>query len=163
MHELLTPCAKTSAESSPGSKELDAKTASYFCENGIASKLLLPQVSLFKTAASSSFTLMIEESMMFARQNPLQSYKVPHRPKFSGELLDNGYESTEKLVAPIFVVKPKYGATIACQRAQDVCLGWWRYVACVACVAAFRAEILGVGLGFRVYGSVRIWCLGFRV
>ena len=48
MHELLTPCAKTSAESSsqkPGSKELDAKTASYFCENGIASKLLLPQVS----------------------------------------------------------------------------------------------------------------------
>ena len=49
MHELLTPCAKTSAESSsqkPGSKELDAKTASYFCENGIASKLRLPQVSL---------------------------------------------------------------------------------------------------------------------
>ena len=49
LHELLTPCAKTSAESSsqkPGSKELDAKTASYFCENGIASKLLLLQVLL---------------------------------------------------------------------------------------------------------------------
>ena len=49
MQELLTPSAKTSAESSsqkPGSKELDAKTASYFCENSIASKLRLPQVSL---------------------------------------------------------------------------------------------------------------------
>ena len=43
----LTPCAKTSAESSsqkPGSKELDAKIASYFNENGIA----------FYTAASLS-------------------------------------------------------------------------------------------------------------
>ena len=38
MHKLLTPCAKP--------KELDAKMASYFCENGIASKLRLPQVSL---------------------------------------------------------------------------------------------------------------------
>ena len=39
--------------------------------------------------------------MKFARQNPLQSYKVPPRLKFSGELLDNAYESAEKLVAPI--------------------------------------------------------------
>ena len=61
--------------------------------------------------------------MKFARQNPLQSYKVPPRLKFLGELLDNAYESTEKLVAPILAVKPKYGATIACRRAQDVCLG----------------------------------------
>ena len=51
MHELLTPCAKTSAESSfqkPGSKELDVKKASYFHENGIAFNtiLQLPQVLL---------------------------------------------------------------------------------------------------------------------
>ena len=50
-----------------GPKELDAKIASYFYENGIA----------FNTAASSSFALMIEESMKFARQYPLQSFKVP--------------------------------------------------------------------------------------
>ena len=70
MQKLLTPCAKISAESSskkPGSKELDAKIASYFDENGIA----------FNTAASSSFALMVEESMKSARQNQLQSYKVP--------------------------------------------------------------------------------------
>ena len=58
--------------------------------------------------------------MKLARQNPPQSYKVPHRLKFSGEHLDNAYKSTEKLVAPILAVKPKYGATIACRRAQDV-------------------------------------------
>ena len=61
--------------------------------------------------------------MKFARQNLLQSYKVPHRLKFSGELLNNAYESTEKLVALILAVKTKYGATIACRRAQDVCVG----------------------------------------
>ena len=61
--------------------------------------------------------------MKFARENPLQSHKVPHRLKFSGELLDNVYESTEKLAAPILAVATKYGATIACRRAQDVCLG----------------------------------------
>ena len=76
--------------------------ASYFYENGIA----------FNTAASSSFALMTEESMKFARQNPLQSYKVPHSHKFSGKLLDKSYESTEKLVAPILAVAKKYGATI---------------------------------------------------
>ena len=54
-----------------------------------------------------SFALMIEESMKFARQNPLQSYKVPHSHKFSGELLDKAYESTEKLVAPILAVQKK--------------------------------------------------------
>ena len=51
--------------------------------------------------------------MKFARQNPLQKYKVPHRLKFSGELLKNAYESTEKLVAPILAVAKKFGATIA--------------------------------------------------
>ena len=64
--------------------------------------------------------------MKFARENPLQSHKLPHRLKFSGELLDivdNAYESTEKLAAPILAVATKYGATIACRRAQDVCLG----------------------------------------
>ena len=44
-----------------GPKELDAKIASYFYENGIA----------FNTAASSSFALMIEESMKLARQYPV--------------------------------------------------------------------------------------------
>ena len=36
--------------------------------------------------------------MKLARQNPLQIYKVPHLLKFSGELLENANESTEKLV-----------------------------------------------------------------
>jgi hypothetical protein len=109
MDEILTPCPVKSAESSmkdsqkSGPKELDAKIASYFYENGIA----------FNTAGSASFALMIEESMKFARQYPLQSYKVPNRHKFSGELLDKAYESTEKLVAPILAVGKKYGATIA--------------------------------------------------
>ena len=83
--ELLTPCTKKSAKTSltgtqkTGSKELDSKITSYFYENGIA----------FNAAASSSFVLMTEESMKlkiqfqkFARQNPLQSYKVPRRLKF---------------------------------------------------------------------------------
>ena len=61
--------------------------------------------------------------MKFARQNPLQSYKVPHQLKFMGELLDNSYEFTEKLVALIVAVAKKYGATISHLRAQDVCLG----------------------------------------
>ena len=47
---------------------------------------------------------MIEESLKFASQNPLQTYKVPNRHKFSGELLDKANESTEKLVAPILAV-----------------------------------------------------------
>ena len=51
--------------------------------------------------------------MKFARQYPVQSYKVPNRHKFSGDLLDKAYESTEKLVAPILAVGKKYGATIA--------------------------------------------------
>ena len=99
MDELLTPCTKKSAKTSvtctqkTGSKELDSKITSYFFGNGIA----------FKAAASSSFALMTEESMKFARQNPLQSYKVPHRHKFSGELLFWGTQifwgtPTEKLV-----------------------------------------------------------------
>ena len=106
---MLTPCAKTSAESSSQkavSKESDAKIASYFCENGIA----------FNTAAFSSFALMVEDSQD-------KSYKVAHRVKFSGELLDNAYESTEKLVAPILAVATKCGATIACLLARDICLG----------------------------------------
>ena len=109
MDELLTPSTKKSVESSlmgiqkSGSKELDAKIASFYYENGIA----------FNIAASSSFALMIEESMKFARQNPLQSYKVPHRHKFSGELLDKAYESTEKFGAPILAVAKRFGATIA--------------------------------------------------
>ena len=91
---------------------MDAKIASYFYENGTA----------FNTVASSSFALMIEESIKFSRENLLQSYKVPHQLKFSGELLDSAYECTEKLVAPLLAVAKRYGATIARLRAQDVCL-----------------------------------------
>ena len=130
--QCLTPCVKASAESSPqkpGSKELDAKIQSYFCENDIT----------FNTA-SPSFALMIQESMKFTRQNPLQSYKVPHWLKFSGELLDNAYEFTEKLVAPIFVVATKYGALIACSRCllgiMKMCsLCWLCCVALALCPA----------------------------
>ena len=43
--------------------------------------------------------------MKFTRQDPLQSYKVPHQLKFLGELLDKAYESAEKLVSPIFAVQ----------------------------------------------------------
>jgi hypothetical protein len=115
MDEILTPCPVKSAESSmkdfqkSGPKELDAKIASFFYENGIA----------FNTAGSTSFALMIEESMKFARQYPLQSYKVPNRQKNYGELLDKAYESTEKLVAPILAVGKKYGASIASDGWRD--------------------------------------------
>ena len=106
MHKLLTLCAKISEEScsqKPGSKELDAKIAlqSLFYENG-------------NTAAFSSFALLIDDSMKFARQIPLQSYKARHRLKFWRKLLDNVYESTEKLVAGILAVAKKYGAAMAC-------------------------------------------------
>ena len=50
--------------------------------------------------------------MKFARQNPLQSYKVPRRLKFSGELLDYAYVSTENLVAPILAVAKKCEAAV---------------------------------------------------
>ena len=61
--------------------------------------------------------------MKISRQNPLQSYKVPHQLKFLGEHLDNAHESTEKLVTLILSAAMKYGATTACLQAQDVCLG----------------------------------------
>ena len=64
-------------------------------------------MKMIDSAASSSLALMIEESMNFTRLNLLQSYKVPHRLKFSGEYLDNAYESTEKLVALILAVAKK--------------------------------------------------------
>ena len=109
MHELLTPCTKTSAESylkgsqKPGSKERRQHPS--FMKMAFLSILLFHSVS-------SSFTLMIEENMKFARQHHLQSYKVPHWPTFSGELLDNSYESTEKLVALILAVAKKYWETM---------------------------------------------------
>ena len=74
---------------------MDAKIASYFYENGI------------NAAATSSFALMIEESIKFTRQYSLQ---VPDWHKFSGDFLDKVYESTGKLVAPILAVAKQYGA-----------------------------------------------------
>ena len=49
-----------------GSKKIDARIASFFYENGIA----------FNIADSASFISMIDESIKFAKQNPLQSYKT---------------------------------------------------------------------------------------
>ena len=69
----------------------------------------------------STLALMIEESMKFTRQNPLQSYKVPHQLKFLGNILDNACKSTEKLVVPILAVAKKYGATIAKDGLSDQC------------------------------------------
>ena len=76
---------------------------SYFYENGIA----------FYSVASLSFALIIEErleSIKFTRQNPLQSYRVPHQFKFLGKLLDNAYESTKKLALILAVA---YGENIS--------------------------------------------------
>ena len=49
-----------------GSKKIDARIASFFYENGIA----------FSVADSTSFISMIDESIKFAKQNPLQSHKT---------------------------------------------------------------------------------------
>ncbi len=97
------------ASQKSGPKELDAKIASFFYENAIS----------FNIAASSSFALLKDECIKFAKQNPLRSYNVPHCVKFSGELLDQAYASTEKLVAPVLAVAKNmeqqshwmYGAT----------------------------------------------------
>ena len=85
LDELATPSPKQkSVESSltgsqtTGSKEVDAAIASFVYENGIS----------FNVADSPSFGRMIDKSMKFAKQNPLQSYKTPSRKKLSGELLD---------------------------------------------------------------------------
>ena len=56
---------------------------------------------------------MIDKSVKFARKTPHQSYKEPHSLKFSGELLDKAYESTEKLVALNLAVAKIYHTTIA--------------------------------------------------
>ena len=73
MDKLLVPPSKQPVESSvillkSGSKELNTKTASFFYKNCIS----------FNVADldSSSFACIIEESMKYAKQNLLQSYKV---------------------------------------------------------------------------------------
>ena len=118
MEDLVTsPTKQQSVESSligtpkTGYKEVDAMIASFFYENGIPSNI----------ANSSSFGRMIEESMKFAKQNPIQSYKAPSRKKLSGELLDQAYKSTEQLVAPLVAIAKKYGATIASDGWNDAC------------------------------------------
>jgi hypothetical protein len=79
MDELLPSLDKKTVESfniasqMSGSKELDAKIASLFYEKAIP----------FNVAAPSSFALMIDESIKFARHNPLQSYRVPDRHKWT--------------------------------------------------------------------------------
>ncbi len=100
MDGLLTPPTKKNVESTftdsskSAPKELEAKIASFFYENAIP----------FNVAASSSFALMIDESINFAKQNPLQSYKIPHRLKLSWELRDKAYKSTQNLVSPVLAV-----------------------------------------------------------
>ncbi len=59
------------------------------------------------------------ESINFAKQNPLQSYKIPHRLKLSGELLDKAYKSTENLVFPVFPV-----LAVAKTLWSDYCIRW---------------------------------------
>ena len=58
---------------------MDARIVSFFYENGIA----------FNVADSTSFISMIDESIKFAKQNPLQSYKTEltsqHGPSSSCE------------------------------------------------------------------------------
>ena len=71
---------------------MDARIASLFYENGIA----------FNIADSTSFISMIDESIKFAKQNPLQSYKTPSRKTLSGELLDQAYASTDQVVAAMW-------------------------------------------------------------
>ena len=80
---------------------MDETTASFIYENGIS----------FNAADSSSLERMIEESMRFAKQNPLQSYQTPSRKRSSGELLDQADKSTEQLVAPILAIAGIFGAT----------------------------------------------------
>ena len=55
---------------------------------------------------------MIEESMKYAKQIPLQNYKAPSRKRLSGDLLasDQAYKSIKKLVAPILAVAKQNGA-----------------------------------------------------
>jgi hypothetical protein len=84
LDELATPSPKQkSVESSltgsqtTGSKEVDAAIASFVYENGIS----------FNVADSPSFGRMIDESMKFAKQNPLQSYKTPSRKNYLGSSL----------------------------------------------------------------------------
>ena len=53
------------ASQKSGTKDLGAKIASFFYENAVP----------FDVAASSSFALMIDESIKLAKQSPLQNYK----------------------------------------------------------------------------------------
>jgi len=105
INDLVTSPTKQSTDppTKSGSNEMDARIASFFYENGIA----------FNVADSTSFVCMMDESMKFAKQNPLVNYKTPSRKKLGGELLDQAYTSTEQLVAPLLAVAKKYGATIA--------------------------------------------------
>ena len=73
---------------------MDNFIASFLYENGIS----------FNIADSSSFARMIQESMRFAKQNPFQRYNAPSRKRFSGELLDQAYRSTEQFAAPILAI-----------------------------------------------------------
>ena len=69
MDELLVSPSKQSVESSvivskSGSKEVNTKIASFFYENSISFNV-----------AESRFACMIGNSMKYAKQNPIQSYK----------------------------------------------------------------------------------------
>ena len=71
------------------------------------------------SASSASFALVIEESMKFASLNLLQSYKVPHWLKFSGNSLTMQMSPQRNLLLQFLLL-------------WDVAL---RCVACESCVA----------------------------
>ena len=70
-----------------------------------------PTRCVWRRLFPSSFARMIEESMRFAKHNPLQSHGARSRKRISGELLDQACKSTEELVALILATIMS-GATI---------------------------------------------------
>ncbi len=90
-------------------------------------------------AASSSFALMIGESIKFAEQNPLQSYKVPHHLKLPGEFEATMHMSQQKNLSllslqllknmeqqshfAVLLKQQNGGSNSRRRQAQDVCLG----------------------------------------
>ncbi len=98
---------ESSLTSKSGSKELDAKIASFFYENTIP----------FNVADSRSFAPMIKEALKFRQQHPPQTLSFPlyenYLRKLSGEPLDQAYASTKEAANTVTADAAKYGAAIA--------------------------------------------------
>ena len=108
---------------------MNSKIVSFFYENAIP----------FNVAAASSFALMIDESIKFAKQNPLQSYKVPHRLKLPGKFEATMHMSQQKNLSllslqllknmeqqshfAVLLKQQNGGSNSRRRQAQDVCLG----------------------------------------